>query len=59
LAFKRIKTYCRSTQSQDRLSTPGILPIEKKVVEDFKKIPLFYSKVIEKFVEKERRIEKS
>lgn len=56
-ALKRIKTYCRSTQGQGRLSSLGMLSIEKKVLEDLKMSPEFYDKVTEKFVEKERRID--
>lgn len=38
-ALKRIKTYCRSTQGQDRLSSLGILSIEKKIIRRFKNEP--------------------
>jgi len=55
--LKRIKTYFRSTLGQDRPSALGILSIEKKVLADLKMDPKFYNKVIEKSVEKERRID--
>jgi len=56
-ALKRIKTYCRSTQGQDRLSSLAILSIEKKILDDLKMNPEFYDNVTEIFVEKERRID--
>jgi len=43
-------------KTKDRLSSLGILLIEKNVLEDLKMSPILYFKVTEKFVEKERRI---
>ncbi|KAL4141345.1 hypothetical protein QTP88_004000 [Uroleucon formosanum] len=44
-ALKRIKTYCRSTQGQDRLSSLAILSIEKKILDDLKMNPEFYDNI--------------
>ncbi|KAL4092120.1 hypothetical protein QTP88_026680 [Uroleucon formosanum] len=44
-ALKRIKTYCRSTQGQDRLSSLAILSIEKIILDDLKMNPEFYDNV--------------
>jgi len=52
---KRIKTFLRSTMSEDRLSALSMLSIEKLMI---KNIPNFNEKVIHMFAEKkERRIE--
>jgi len=53
--LKRIKTFLRSTMSEDRLSALSMLSIEKLMI---KNIPNFNEKVIDMFAEKnERRIE--
>ncbi|CAI6365611.1 unnamed protein product [Macrosiphum euphorbiae] len=53
--LKRIKTFLRSTMSEDRLSALSMLSIEKCMI---KNIPNFNEKVIDMFAEKkERRIE--
>lgn len=56
-ALKRINTYCRSTQGQERLSSLALLCIEKKVLAQMKLNPTFYDQVIEIFIEKNRREE--
>lgn len=55
--LKRIKTYTRSTMNQNRLSDLAILSIEKTLLKDLKSNPLFYSDVINIFIEKSRRID--
>lgn len=53
--LKRIKTFLRSTMSEDRLSALSMLSIEKLMI---KNIPDFNEKVIDMFAKKkERRIE--
>lgn len=53
--LKRIKTFLRSTISEDRLSTLSMLSIENNFINN---IYSFNEKVINKFAEKkERRIE--
>lgn len=56
-ALKRIKTYCRSIQGQDGLSSLAILYIKVKILDDLKMTPEFYDNVTEIFVEKERIID--
>lgn len=56
-ALRRINTYLRSTQTQERLSDLSLLSIEKEVLINLKNEQSFYDKVIEKFVMQERRVE--
>jgi hypothetical protein len=56
-ALRRIQNYLRSTQGQERLSSLALLSIEKSVLLEMKEKTSFYDRVIEKFVEKNRRIE--
>lgn len=54
-SLKRIKTYLRSTMSEERLTALGMLSMERNMV---KSIPNFNQKVIEKFATyKSRRME--
>lgn len=55
--LKRIKTYLRSTQSQERLSGLSLISIEKKLLKNLKTDPAFYDKIIDIFSRKNRRIE--
>jgi hypothetical protein len=56
-ALKRIKTYQRSTQDEERLSGLAILSIEKDVLHQLKSTATFYDNVITKFTKKERRMD--
>lgn len=56
-ALRRINTYCRSTQGQERLSSLAILSIEKELLAKIKLQSTFYDQVIEEFVKKSRRLE--
>jgi hypothetical protein len=52
---KRIKTFLRSTMSEERLTALAMLSIEKKLLQD---LPNFCDLVIDKFAaNKERRID--
>lgn len=55
--LKRIKSFNRSTQEQDRLSHLALISIEKELFIKIKNIPSFYDQVIDKFISKTRRIE--
>lgn len=50
--LKRIKTFLRSTMSEDRLSALSMLSIEKLMI---KNIPDFNEKVIDMFAKKKRK----
>ena len=51
--LKRIKTFLRSTMSQERMNALAMLSMEKKIVKD---MPNFNNKVIDRFAtQKERR----
>lgn len=56
-ALKRIKTYSRSTQGQERLSGLALLSIEKSVLLKLKEKPDFYDRVINEFTRQVRRME--
>lgn len=56
-ALRRIKTYLRSTLSDEKLYWISILAIEKQFLKQQKQQPFFYQKVIEQFKTKNRRIE--
>lgn len=56
-ALKRIHNYCRSTQSEDRLSSLSIISIEKEILHRLRLKDSFHERVIEKFLCKERRAE--
>ncbi len=56
-ALKRIKTYLRSTQGQDRLSALATISIEKELLTCLQGKPEFYDNVIKEFCAKERRME--
>lgn len=58
-ALKRIKTYLRNNQTQNRLSNLSLLSIEKEVLMTIKSEPNFYDDVINEFLKKNRRIELS
>ncbi|KAJ4439872.1 hypothetical protein ANN_08001 [Periplaneta americana] len=57
--LKRIKTYARSTMSEDRLSGLDVISIEKEMLKSIKTVSTstFYDAVIEEFVKKERRLD--
>lgn len=57
-ALRRINTYRRSTQTQDKLSDLRFLLIEKVLASlKYKQTQSFYNNVIEKFVMQERKVE--
>nr|XP_018913349.1 PREDICTED: zinc finger MYM-type protein 1-like [Bemisia tabaci] len=56
-ALKRIHTYCRSTQTQGRLSSLSVIAIEKGILQELRAKEDFYDTVIQKFLAKTRRIE--
>jgi hypothetical protein len=53
-ALKRIKTYQRSTQNEERLSGLAILSTEKDVLHQLKSTATFYDDVITKFTKQKR-----
>ncbi|CAH1101609.1 unnamed protein product [Psylliodes chrysocephalus] len=55
--LKRIHTYLRNTQGQDRLSSLSIISLEKELLLDLKRNLTFYDDVIKAFLMKNRRIE--
>lgn len=55
--MKRVKSYCRTTCSNDRLSKLLMLSIEKETLVELKSSSTFYDRVIDKFAERERRIQ--
>lgn len=56
-ALKRIKTYARNAQKEERMSKLALLSIEKKLLENIRRNQNFYDQVIDDFAAKERRIE--
>lgn len=56
--LKRIKTYCRNSMSEERLSSLAIISIEKRLLKNLiSGCNEFYDKVIEDFTKKDRRID--
>ncbi|KAJ4437568.1 hypothetical protein ANN_17713 [Periplaneta americana] len=55
--LKRIKTYLRNSQGQDRLSSHALLSIEKALLAKLRRIPIFNDDVIDIFANKSQRIE--
>ncbi|XP_042235849.1 zinc finger MYM-type protein 1-like isoform X2 [Homarus americanus] len=55
-ALKRIKTYSRNFQGQERLQSLALLSIEKEVLHNLQSKPEFYTKVTDHFARKPRRI---
>lgn len=58
-ALKRIKTYLRNNQTQNRLSNLSLLSIEKDILMTTKCEPNFYNDVINDFLKQNRRIDLS
>jgi hypothetical protein len=56
-ALKRIKTYLRSSQSQNRLSGLALMSIERRLLKSMMQRVTFYDSVIEVFDRKGRRID--
>ena len=54
---KRVKSFVRSTMSDERLSNLSFLSIEKEMISGWKKSPRFYDDVIELFTFSNRRID--
>lgn len=57
LALKRMKSYQRSTQSQERLTGLALLSIEKELLSKLMESATFYDSVINKFTKQERRMD--
>ncbi len=55
--LKRLKSYTRNTMGQGRLSSLALLAIERTLVKSLEKMPSWYDRVTEHFLEKERRAE--
>lgn len=55
-ALKRIHTYLRNSQTEDRLSDLALLSIEKRLLLKIKNRPNFYEKILAEFVKTNRRI---
>ena len=49
-ALKRILSFCRSTQGQDRLGALAIISIEKEILHKLRLNDSFYDRVLEKFL---------
>lgn len=56
-SLKRIHTYLRNTQGQERLSELSMIGIEKQLLVELKRSPTFYSDVIKSFLKKNRRFQ--
>lgn len=56
-SLKRIHTYLRNTQGQERLSELSLIAIEKQLLVVLKRSPTFYADVIKSFLQKYRRFE--
>jgi hypothetical protein len=55
--LKRLKSYLRNLQSQDRLSSLALMSTEKSFLNKLQSKPSFLDKVIDLFAKKNRRIE--
>ena len=56
-ALKRIHTYKRATQTQERLNRLSLFSIEKQLLNNLMSLPTFYDDVISKFLCQKRRLE--
>lgn len=56
-SLKRIHTYLRNTQSQQRLTDLSMLSIEKQLVAAMKRTPTFYNDVLTAYLKKDRRVD--
>ncbi|CAH2100958.1 unnamed protein product [Euphydryas editha] len=56
-SLKRIHTYLRNTQDQERLSDLSMIAIEKQLLVELKCSPTFYSDVIKAFLQKDSRFD--
>ena len=55
-ALKRIHTYLRNSQGENRLSDLALISIEKQLLLNIKSRPDFYERVLAEFTKKDRRI---
>lgn len=55
-APKRIKTYVKNSNGQERLSKLAVISIEKELVRELSRDKTFYDNVIDEFAKKNRRI---
>ncbi|KAL7634801.1 UNVERIFIED_CONTAM: hypothetical protein RMT77_015178 [Armadillidium vulgare] len=56
-ALRRIQSYRRSKQGQDRLENLGLLSIEKDLLNTLMQSTSFYENVINKFIKQEKRMD--
>jgi hypothetical protein len=56
-SFEEVKNYLRNSQSQDKLSSLGLMNIEKYFLNKLQPKPSFLDEVIDLFAKKNRRIE--
>ncbi|KAJ4440604.1 hypothetical protein ANN_08750 [Periplaneta americana] len=57
-SLKRIHTYCRSTQTHNRMTNLSLISIEKELLASLREDKSrFYEAVIKKFLQKERRVD--
>jgi hypothetical protein len=54
--LKRIKTYCRNTMKQERMSSLSQMPIEKKLLKSLQNSNKFYDDVITHFATSKQRL---
>lgn len=55
--LKRIHTYLRNTQGQQRLTDLSMISIEKELLTDIKRSPTFYDDVLQYYLKKDRRVD--
>lgn len=55
--LKRIHTYLRNTQGQERLSNLAIISLESDLMQDLKRTTNFYDDVLKEFLKKDRRLD--
>lgn len=56
-SIKRVHTYLRNTQRQERLSELSLIAIEKQLLVELKRSPTFYADVIKSFLKEDTRFE--
>ena len=55
--LKRIHTYLRNTQNQQRLTELSMISIEKALMIELKRNPTFYDDILKSYLKKDRRID--
>lgn len=56
-SLKRIHTYLRNTQGQQRLTDLSTISIEKNLLTEIKRLPNFYDSILQIFLQKDRRVD--